>query len=1027
MKSYLLILHTILLSAIVATACGTSPASSPTFAASTTATTTEIPSQPADVLYINLMWHQHQPLYYQDDNGAYTRPWARVHATKDYYDMAAILKDYPNVHATFNLTPVLLRQLDDFSAGSKDIYWTLAEKPASELTDEDKIFILNRFFDANWTHVIGRFPRYKELLDKRNGTTPEAIDAALQTFSEQDFRDLQIWFNLAWFDPDFLAREPLKSLVEKGRNFSEADKPIVFSEVKKIIQEIVPLHQDMQRAGQIEVTTTPYAHPILPLIFDNNLALVGNPAAELPDQDFSYPNDAKLQLERSVETYRDHFGVAPRGLWPGEGAVAQELVPLIANAGFEWMASGEPVLAQSLGIGSFTRDSKETAQQADDLYRPYYVESPSGKRAAVFFRDGTLSDKIGFTYSGVSGEAAAGDLVQRLENIRQELREEGATGPHVVSIILDGENAWENYDNDGKVFLNALYSALNDSTTLKTVTPSEYLDMFPEQRKLADLFPGAWFSPNYDTWIGEAEERTAWEYLGRVRKDLQKYEQGVRQASPDQVQQALDAMLLAEGSDWFWWYGTDQDSGQDSYFDQAYRAQLASVYESLGATVPSFVEVPIISPVPAAADQQVQGLSTPTIDGKSGSDEWANAALFTSGAAAAGTNLAYAFDANNLYARVIFNQPLAEGARIGLYLLAPHAGQGTPFTRAGEGETPTLLGVAASHLFEWDGKSLNAYTAGMDQWNAAPAAGKGAIGTDTFEAAIPWSALGADLEAGDEFRLIAALLPAGMLLPATGPAQVMMPELGSSTVVLEVDDPEGDDNGPGTFTYPTDSVFKPRSFDLKSFTVSYDEKNLIFKFAFYGPVPNPWGSPNGLAIQTLDVYIDQDPGTGTGERKLFPGRNAALEVGNGWDIGVWAEGWTPAIVQPDPQGVEPKPVLGADFKILVDPAARTVTIRVPRGVFVEGDPASWGYAAAVLGQEGYPTAGVWRVRDVNEQNEQWRFGGAPVDTNHTRIIDLIWDAGPDQSSILSSYDSSASDISALTADDFAQVPLILVR
>jgi alpha-amylase/alpha-mannosidase (GH57 family) len=1027
MKSTLPLLHAVLLTALIATACGTPPSPAPTLPAPTTSAVTETPAAGNDLLYVNLMWHNHQPFYTKDENGVYTRPWVRVHATKDYYDMAAVLKDYPNVQVTFNMTPVLIRQLDDYADGAKDLYWTVAEKPASELTEDDRRFILTRFFDVNWTHIVARFPRYQELLDKRTGTTDEAIAAALQSFTEQDYRDLQVWFNLAWFDPDFLALDPLKSLVDQGKDFGEEDKAVVFDEAKKTIAGIMPLYKEMQESGQIEVTTTPYAHPILPLIFDTNLALVGNPAAELPDQGFSYPTDAKLQLERSVEVYQDHFGTAPRGLWPGEGAVAQDVVPLVANAGYQWMATGEPVLAQSLGIGNFTRDGKETVQQADDLYRPYYVVSPSGKRVAAFFRDGTLSDKIGFTYSGVDGDTAATDLIRRLENIRQELKDEGAAGPHVVSIILDGENAWENYNNDAKDFFHALYGALNESTTLKTVTPSQYLEMFPEQRKITNLFPGAWFSPNYDTWIGEPEERTAWDYLARVRKDLQKYEQGIRNATPDQIKQAQDAMLLAEGSDWFWWYGADQDSGQDAYFDQAYRALLANVYKSVGAEVPSFVEVPIIAPAPAEADQQAQGLSTPTIDGKSGPDEWASAALFTSGAAAAGTSLAYTFDAQSLYARVMFNQPLAQGSRIGLYLLAPHAGEGYPFTRAGDGETPILLGVPATHLFEWGGQSLNAYTAGPDGWEPAQAIGEGAIGTDTFEAAIPWTALGTELEAGDEFRLMAAILPSGTVMPASGPARVVMPDLGTSTVVLQVDDPDGDDNGPGTYTYPTDSVFKPRSFDLKSFIVSYDDKNMIFKFAFNGPVPNPWGSPNNLAIQTLDVYVDKDPGAGTGERKLFPGRNAALEAGNGWDIAVWAEGWTPAIVEPDPQGVEPKPLVGVDFKILVDEAARTVTVRVPRDAFGDGDPTTWGYVGLVLGQEGYPAQGVWRVRDVNEQQEQWRFGGSPTDTNHTRIIDLAWAGDPDQSTILSTYTASTAEASGLSADDFAQVPLILAK
>jgi len=282
-----------------------------------------------DVLYVNLIWHQHQPLYYKDNAGVYTRPWVRVHATKDYYDMAAILRDYPDVHVTFNLTPVLIRQLDDYASnGTRDLYWQLAEKPASDLTEDDKRFILQRFFDANWDHIIAVYPRYQELLDLRAGSDPAAIDAALAVFTEQDYRDLQVWFNLAWFDPDLLAAEPLKSLVDKGRNFLETDKQILFDEALRVIQAVIPLHKEMQADGQIEVITTPFAHPILPLLVDTNLAREGNPGVETPLQ-FSYPQDALTHLERSVEIYEENFGQSPRGLWPGEGAVAQTIVPLL--------------------------------------------------------------------------------------------------------------------------------------------------------------------------------------------------------------------------------------------------------------------------------------------------------------------------------------------------------------------------------------------------------------------------------------------------------------------------------------------------------------------------------------------------------------------------------------------------------------------------------------------------------------------------------------------------------------------------
>lgn len=995
------------------------------------------PAPSPETLYVALVWHQHQPLYYKDPaTNVYTRPWVRVHATKDYYDMAAMLKAYPKVHATFNLTPVLMRQLDDIAAGAKDIYWVLAEKPAAQLTQDEKRFILERFFDANYDHVIGRFPRYKELLDKRGSAEPGKIEAALATFSEQDLRDLQVWFNLAWFDPDFLAQPPLKALVDKGRDFAEADKKVVFDKALEVVKAVIPLHKELQDKGQIEVITTPYAHPILPLLYDTNLAKTGNPGAIMPGR-FSYPNDAIAHVQKSVEVYKAHFGRAPRGMWPGEGAVAQEIVKMVADAGYTWMASGEPVLAKSLGLDGFSRDSADTVKEADALYRPYVVKDKSGARVTMIFRDWTISDKIGFAYSGMPGEAAAEDIMKRLEAIRAQLKSAGAKGPHLVSIILDGENAWEHYDNDGKAFLHALYRRLSESKTVRAVTPSEYLKMFPQQKELPNpLFPGAWFSANYDTWIGEDEEAVAWTYLLKTRQTLAAYDIAkTKTTTPEKLALAQDMMFLAEGSDWFWWYGTDQDSGNDDYFDYSFRALLGEVYKALGEPVPDFVQAPIIPKRVAAPARQPAGLFTPTVDGKeTAAEEWARAGLHQAGDGA----LYYGLDARNLYARIDASEQWGDlkGATLGLYVRVPGVPGVNAFSRASSAaEAKTVLGIGATHLVEVElasGKAaLYTATGALGAWEEAKGNVTAAREARVLELAVPLEVLG-ELQPGDDLRLVAVATSGGRdlaLLPAEGPGQLVVPDLGTTTTVLTVSDPQGDDKGPGTYTYPTDGVFSPGVFDIKQFSVGYDEKNVVFRFAFYGPVPNPWGAGNNLSLQTLDVYVDRDPGAGTGNRLLLPGRNAALEKGNGWDAMVWAEGWTPGIYAPDAKGTPQK--VSLEPKIIVDPAASTVTLRVPRAAFGEGfDPARAGYLAVVLSQDGYPAAGVWRVRDVEKAASQWRLGGAPADTNHTRILDVAWPEGatPSQAELLGTYPASQeANMDKLGPDDFCQLPLLTAK
>ena len=998
-----------------------------------------------EVLYLNLLWHQHQPLYYKDpETGVYTRPWARVHASKDYYDMVAILEQYPRLHLTYNLTPVLIRQLDDFAAGAKDIYWVLAEKPADQLSGDDKRFILRRFFDANWTNMVGRFPRYKELLDRRRGSSDDEIKATLMSFSEQDFRDLQVWFNLAWFDPDFLAEEPLRSLVEKGRDFSEADKKVIFDKALEVIKAVIPKHKELQDRGQIEVITTPYAHPILPLIYNSDLAAVGDPGAELPER-FSYPQDAIAHLKRSVEVYEAHYGCKPRGLWPAEGAVAQDIVKLVADAGYTWMASGEHVLAKSLGMDGFTRDSHETVQEADALYRPYTVQFRDGPKVGIVFRDLRLSDLIGFEYSGMPGEAAAQDFMERLEAIRQRLKAQGAKGPHLVSVILDGENAWEYYPNDGKAFFHALYTRLSESTTIETITPSEYLRRFPDQRQIENLWPGAWFSSDYGTWIGEAEETAAWDYLRETRHDLAQYDfYKKEQTTPEKLAQALDFMYLAEGSDWFWWYGADQDSGVDEYFDTAYRALLAGVYKALDKPLPDFVQVPVIPRRPVPPTQGVAGPFTPAIDGLAEAEEWTMAGYHQArgGAQARAEEVIaafyYGFDARNLYFRLDARQDwtsLGDGAMASVYLSLPRQANANPFTRlSAEREQKTLLGFRAGYLAEvtltrglpsaqlWQVGRYGAWEPGRP---LELAASQGKV----IELAVPLEWLG-EVEPGDVMNMLAvASEPARDLttVPVAGPAQVVIPDLGLAEVILEVVDPQGDDHGPGSYTYPTDQVFEPGVFDIDTFTVSHDEKSLIFKFQLHGPVNNVWGSGIGLSLQTFDIYVDTDPGAGSGARLLLEGRNAALEPGNGWEYAIWVEGWHQKVLTPDEEG-KPVEMSGTPVKVIVDAPKRQVTLRVAKSIFGQGiDPTAWAYVGVLLSQDGFPSAGVRRVRDVKPQAEQWRIGGGPADTNHTRIMDVAWPEGatPTQEEFLSDYPpSQEKSMGVLTPDDFAQLPLL---
>jgi alpha-amylase/alpha-mannosidase (GH57 family) len=990
-------------------------------------------------LYLSVIWHQHQPIYFKDpETGIYQKPWVRLHATKDYVDMAAILEKYPDIQATFNLTPSLLRQLLDLESGALDLYQVHTEVPAAELTDDQKAFIQTRFFDIN-PKIIARFPGFQEIADDRENW---------ESWDVQRWLDLQVLFNLGWMDPDWLAEGLLADLVAKEKGYSEADKLAVLGEHARLVAEVIPLHARLQEGGQIEVTMTPFFHPILPLLLDSNLAAVAVPDIELPPR-FTYGLDAVTQVEMGVDFYTETFGRAPEGMWPAEGAVSQGIVNMVARTGIQWMASDEEVLARSLGQTAFSRNSSEVVQEADALYRPYVVSSRDNEMYIVF-RDKVISDKVGFTYSGTPGRAAAKDFVHRILSIREQLAEEGAEGPNLVSVILDGENAWEHYENDGKEFLNYMYEYLQDEQekgTIQTITPSDFVTQFPEQPKIEELWAGSWVSPDYLTWIGEEEENRGWDYLGQVRA----FVEGRKHRWDEETLAAvMDAMYTAEGSDWFWWYGADQNSGDDGAFDEQFRRTLMRVYEIVGEPVPTYLKVPVIPQNAQAPEAGASALISPEIDGVAADDdEWLGAGYYLEEGGVQATpnqvvsKLWYGFDTENLYLRLDGRRDwmdVGEETHVGFYLTRPASGPESPFSRIGAEDT--LLGFSANTLVEVtvhpDEVGATYYVVGdQNRYTETEAAVAVGVAGSTIELAIPYADFGKP-DAGDVFKL-RTVVSEGVqrdiqVVPSSGPAGLVVPDLGLTTPILMVTDPESDDYGPGSYEYPGDGVFGAGAYDLVQFDVAEDDNNLIFRFSFAGPLNNDWGAPNGMGIHTLDVYIDAADG---GARKLLPGRNAAVPEEQAWDFAVWAEGWTPGLYLP-PSGDETEPSQLGDsstLNIVADPGQQKVTIRVAKAVLAESlgvaaedlDLTSWEYLGVVMGQEGYPSGGVWRIRDVNEAAEQWRFGGAPADTNHTRIIDVAYPVGfsTTQEEALSAYTSSAeTDMDALGADDFAQLPLV---
>ncbi len=616
-------------------------------------------------LSIAFVWHMHQPYYKDDLTGAYILPWVRMHGIKDYYDMPALLREFPAIHQTFNLVPSLIKQIQDYvENNATDKFLDLTIKPAEELMQDEKIFLLRNSFMANWDTMIRPYPFYWLLLDRRGrSVSPRDLENATRYFTTQDYRDLQVWFNLTWFDPLFKQGDPLlRGLIEKGSGFTEEEKLHLVAKQREVMGLIIPEYRALASAGAIELTTTPFYHPILPLLYDTDLAKVAEPHISLPQNRFSHPEDARVQIERAIAYHERFFGVRPRGMWPSEGSVAEEIVPLLADAGIRWIGTDEGVLARSLGT-PIERDFGGAMKNPDMLYKPYRA-GKNDKSVSVVFRDHTLSDLVGFVYSKWDHKNAVNDLIGRLHGVRKSV----GNKPHLVSIILDGENAWEYYRNDGRDFFLYLYERLSREQGLRCVTVDEYLQDHPPTDGIDRLHAGSWISANYRVWIGHEEDNRAWDLLGQTRDALVEYANENGNAAV--VQRAWEEIYIAEGSDWCWWYGDDHFSENDQEFDLLFRTHLMNVYRIIGIDVPDELYIPILrEDREARPTVELTAFISPVIDGQvTNYFEWLSAGYYDvargGGAMHRGASVVshiyYGFDLRTLFLRLDPSQNLQD-------------------------------------------------------------------------------------------------------------------------------------------------------------------------------------------------------------------------------------------------------------------------------------------------------------------------------------------------------------------------------
>ena len=461
------------------------------------------------MLKVAFLWHMHQPYYRDPATGKMFLPWVRLHSLKDYYDLPARAGSFDRLKMTFNLVPSLIEQIDLYCRQqTSDRHLDLTRKPTNLLTRREKTEIFKIFFTAHPDTMIEPYGRYSRLYRKLKDCNMDA-ELAARTSSAEEIRDLVVWSNLVWIDPIFRRQSPFKELWEKAEKFTEEDKNLLVEAQFKIMTGIIPAYKSLLEAGKIEISFTPYFHPILPLLCDTDAARESLPGITLPKNRFCYPEDAEKQVALAVEMYREKFGRDLTGMWPSEGSISEQMAPILVRHGIQWMASDEQVL-----YGSMTKSGMSTDKASPHGVYQHPTENGSIK---IFFRDHALSDRIGFVYSGWDEEKAADDFINQLHNLRQTLgdRVENA----VVPVILDGENCWEYYRNDGDAFLNLLFEKLNRDEQIETVTMGEACRSLPSVG-LKNIQAGSWINHNFRIWIGHAEDNIAWDILWEARRTL---------------------------------------------------------------------------------------------------------------------------------------------------------------------------------------------------------------------------------------------------------------------------------------------------------------------------------------------------------------------------------------------------------------------------------------------------------------------------------------------------------------------------
>jgi len=992
-----------------------------------------------NAIKLAIIWHMHQPMYKNMATGIYELPWTRVHAVQEYLDHPLILKKYPNVHVIYNFVPSLMEQIEDINKSSyTDPHWTLALKDTAALTIDEKKKIQKEFFwIAAWQF------RDDDNANRRYRQLSEIVDSG-RDLNDQELLDLKVLYFLLQISKPYVKGEyegippdsELWALRNKTGNYTKADLELVLAKQKLIADRVLGLYRERLENGQCEISTTPYYHPILPLLLmDNWTGAISN----LKVVKGVWEEDALMQLKMAREKYKAVFGVEPQGIWPSEEAVSPAAVQAIAKTNFTWLVTDSRIIDNTLepmGTDVINQNAGDYVVNPPALYKPYIVNI-SGEKVTAVFRDRTVSDKISFQYGHMNASDAVDELIRYIYDMGNRLPDKKNS---VITIAVDGENwmFWDDagYENNGRTFLEKLYERLNMETGIETVKLNEFLAKNPPSTEIRTIATGSWINGDLETWRGEPDEDIAWERLAKARQAVIDY--ASIHGNTSEVLKAWESIYPAEGSDWFWWYGTDQTTRDEDMFDRLFKIHLVNVYKAIGLQPPIELTAELRAPAePMKAGKP--GLFKPDIDGIVNQTEWSDAWAYKTSENSIGMEtINLGADTQNIYLGLSFNtQTLidnAENLDLSVYISSPSpADMNVPMTNylpLGGNEAPGFpikwkVKILPETMLENGEAKIAIFRAGGDgRWIFSIASQTCIIGPGV-ELAVPISSI--ETNARQKVYLAIVLVHRtgetwgnAEYISGSAPIELLIPSDTAREYILNITDrasdnifgivePANDDYGPGTYEYPTSNEMAPNKglFDITALYIYNSTSELIFEFHFreMGLVQDGkpiWNPPYNFPHQMINIYIDIDRKNGSGKTDCLEGANAKIRDDFAWEVAISARGWDVYAMIGD-EKVRTGVTADADWNTTSKRwDNNTVYVRISLSLIGQNF-RKYGYVIVVGSQDEYGP-GKWRA--VNAQKERWRFGGGTDGDVDSNIIDMIVPKGTTQENMLA-YDAGS--------------------